>query len=195
MSSRAAVKFAVPRWTVTPEANSATYHFREIAGPVTVRSNRSVLGLTIRPETWLAPGFTSSNEALNVRKDCVVTTAPIVTSTEVAAAPRIAEPFWTLTLDAEGVEEVSGATSTSDRISRAPSSACAPAIPVDAPRTTCSDWTGKVNVPALEKEDRCIENASTIATINPSRANRVDAARLWNCGSMGIPSRRTGLTR
>src|SRR5438094_667797 len=142
MSSKAAVKFAVPRWTVTPEANSATYHFREIAGPVTVRSNRSVLGLTIRPETWLAPGFTSSNE--------------------VAAAPRIAEPFWTLTLDAEGVEEVSGATSTSDRISRAPSSACAPAIPVDAPRTTCSDWTGKVNVPALEKEDRCIENASTI---------------------------------
>src|SRR5438445_5947573 len=139
MSSNAAVKVAVPRWTVSPEANSATYHFRAMAGPVTVRSNRSVVAFTTWPETWLAPGFTSSNDALNVRKDCDVTTAVIGMSKRVAAAPRVAEPFWTRTLGDEGLDDVSGAVSTSDRLSRVPSCDCAAAIPVEEPRTTCSD--------------------------------------------------------
>src|SRR6267143_3179875 len=187
MSSRVAVMFAVPLCTETPEANSATYHFTVMIGPVADRSTRNVVGSRIRPETWLPAGFTSSNEALNVRNDCAITTALIVASTKVAAAPMAVEPFWTRTFDGDGIDEVSAATSTSDNRSRMPSSVCAPAIPVEAPTMTCSDWTGNVNVPACETEERWTESARATATIIATRRNRSGAVRLRICGSMGIP--------
>src|SRR6266545_4374170 len=87
---------AAPRWTVTPLANSATYHLTVTATPVAARAKVRVVVLVIWPETWPSEGLLVFSLTPNSRKDLVVSIAfGSVAVTEVLPPAMVIVPNWT----------------------------------------------------------------------------------------------------